>query len=110
MKIVMSLIIFLALPSFAESNPFDNLHVNNIRAQGHRGVISFVTSEVIQGPATCVNKDHYAISTTEGLSSQMLSILLSAAATGKTIGINVDTDPASCIYGRPKVFDVWINY
>ena len=111
MKIVISLFILLVWSGLAlavEWNPFDNLHVNNIRAQGQRDVISFITTEATHNPAACGGIDHYAIDATEEVSKEMLSILLSAAATGNSIGINIDS--TLCLHGRPKILDVWINY
>ena len=92
-----------------EWNVIDNVHIKSIRAQGQADVISFITIEPTFNPAKCGSTQFYEISKTEEMSGQMLSILLSAAAINKTVGLNVHSGECASS-GRPKVLDVWINY
>ena len=109
--IVVILLAFSSSYAFSiEWNVKDNIHVTDIRAQGQRDIISFTTAEPIYNPGSCGGgtADHYVIPIAEEVSDHMLSILLSAAAMGKTVGVNVHS--GECFAGRPVVLDVWINY
>ena len=82
------------------------LSIKDIRIQGNRNLISFRTNETHNNPANCQGSDYYTIVSTE-LRQEMLSVLLSAHATQKKIGIVMDT--AQCAaFERPMVLQVRI--
>ena len=93
MKLVILLVCIFSF--FANSGPsdwynwYEPLTVKDIRVQGNRNIISFRTIEPHMNPNGTCNNGYYSIAN-EGLSKEMLSLLLTAHASGKKIGINVD--------------------
>ena len=86
-----------------------NLNAKDIRANLSPGGVTFTTVEAVQNPATCSGTEFYGIAyDANGHHKNVLAILLTAQATGRTVAIYV-VDNSCYSAGRPLVTDVMIQ-
>lgn len=86
-----------------------DLHPKDIRANLSPGGITFATVEAGQNPASCSGSEFYGIAfDANGHHKNVLAILLTAQASGRTVAIYV-VDNSCYPAGRPLVTDVLVQ-